>query len=180
MTGAASRGIAGPAGSGNGVPSARTSRRCSSYEADTATRYSVSAATLARIASCVKLLLMASAAMSTAYVTIATCGVWKRGCTPASAACHTPSRPNAYRQRRKPDEIGVDVPEPCADEHQQRQELRHGHRLHEPRAEDDAADVDGGQHGDQRDQHDRASGRAGHRRPQCADRPGKGACDGGD
>ena len=81
---------------------------------------------------------------------------------------------------RKLYEIRVDVPEPCADEHEQRQELRHGHRLHQTRAEDDAADVHGGQHGDQRDQHDRASSRAGHRCPQRADRPGEGACDGGD
>ena len=77
ITAAARRGTTGPAGMEKGVPLeavsilsdtllARTSRRCSSYDAVTHIRYNVSAATFARIASCVKVLLAATVATSKA------------------------------------------------------------------------------------------------------------------
>ena len=62
----------------------------------------MSAATFARIASCVKLLLMAIDATIAAYTTIAMYGVWKRGCTRASADGSTPSRANANSARGLP------------------------------------------------------------------------------
>src|SRR5439155_765605 len=82
-------------GTVKGVPPARTSRRCSSNDAATHMRYNDSAATFARIASWVKLLLMASAPTITACAAIAMCGVRNFGWTRASTAGNMPSRANA-------------------------------------------------------------------------------------
>ena len=90
-------------------PEPRTARRRCGHraaaartEAATHIRYSVSAATFARIASCVKLLLAAMIATMTAYTTMAMYGVWKRGWMRAIAAGSTPSRANANSARGLP------------------------------------------------------------------------------